>query len=260
VRALAAELAHRLSIGGLACTLLEVAVELTDGEQVVRRWHHEGPFAAALVAERLRFQLEVFLVGRHDDEGEVEGRGIERLRLEALEVGPDSGRSFELWGVPAHDEEQVGRTFARLQGIAGPEAVLRPVVVGARGPGERVRLVPFGEGLPAGEGLPGAPWPGGLPAPSPTLLADGPLTVLDAAGRPVAVDGRGEITAAPALVAEGGEASAVTAWGGPWPAEERWWEPARHRRRARVQLLLEDGRAFLCFVEQGSWQLEGRYD
>ena len=261
VRALAAELAHRLSVGGLACSLLEVAVELSDGGRVVRRWSHEGPFSAVLVAERLRFQLEVFLLGRGEgEEGAREGRGIEGLRLEALEVAADSGRAFELWGTPVHDEERVGRTFARLQGIAGPQAVLRAVLVGGRGPGERVRLVPFGEGLAVGESLAGAPWPGGLPPPSPALLDGRPLGVLDAAGRSVAVNGRGAVTAPPALLLEEGVGCAVVAWSGPWPADEHWWEAARHRRRARIQVLLEDGRALLLSLEQGAWQLEGQYD
>src|SRR5690606_40022967 len=122
-------------------------------------------------------------------------------------------------------------------------------------PAEQVALVPatavdLGEGREATTGAaPGLPpWPGALPAPSPAVLegpeeADGPaaLEVLDAAGRPVAVDGRGGISAPPARV--GG--SQVVAWAGPWPVEERWWDPARHRRRARLQVLTADGVARL---------------
>jgi protein ImuB len=50
------------------------------------------------------------------------------------------------------------------------------------------------------------------------------------------------------------------AWAGPWPADERWWDPANHRRRARFQLLTDDGAAHLAVVEAGRWWLEAVYD
>jgi protein ImuB len=52
----------------------------------------------------------------------------------------------------------------------------------------------------------------------------------------------------------------VVAWAGPWPADERWWDPATHRRRARFQLLTDDGAAHLAVVEAGRWWLEAVYD
>jgi hypothetical protein len=30
----------------------------------------------------------------------------------------------------------------------------------------------------------------------------------------------------------------VVAWAGPWPVEERWWDPRRARRAVRLQLLV----------------------
>jgi protein ImuB len=49
-------------------------------------------------------------------------------------------------------------------------------------------------------------------------------------------------------------------WSGPWPADERWWDPAAARRRARLQVLLDDGTAHLLVIEQGRWRLEATYD
>jgi protein ImuB len=89
------------------------------------------------------------------------------------------------------------------------------------------------------------------------------LEVLDVDGRVVGVDGRGAVSAPPASVVLADQASAsaeVVAWAGPWPAEERWWDPASHRRRARLQLQLHDGRALLVHVEGGRWWLEAVYD
>ena len=52
----------------------------------------------------------------------------------------------------------------------------------------------------------------------------------------------------------------VVAWAGPWLTDERWWDPATHLRRARLQLLLADGRAVLVCCEHGHWSIEGWYD
>jgi protein ImuB len=66
---------------------------------------------------------------------------------------------------------------------------------------------------------------------------------------PVGVSGRGEPTAAPARLRLDGDWRTVVAWAGPWPADEHWWD-ATGRRRARFQLLCEDGDALLASLEQ----------
>jgi protein ImuB len=85
--------------------------------------------------------------------------------------------------------------------------------------------------------------------------------VLDAAGRPVGVTGRGLVTAEPGQVAvAGAPPSPVVAWAGPWPVDERWWDPASARRRARLQVVLPGGEAHLLGLEGGRWEVEGTYD
>jgi protein ImuB len=108
-----------------------------------------------------------------------------------------------------------------------------------------------------------APWPGRVPAPSPALVPGEPVgvDVFDDAGAAVMVNGRGDISAAPASIRFAGGASiGVAAWAGPWPLDERWWDPAQHRRRARLQVALTDDRALLLHVEHGEWSVEGFYD
>jgi protein ImuB len=51
----------------------------------------------------------------------------------------------------------------------------------------------------------------------------------------------------------------VTGWAGPWPAEERWWDAAGARRRARLQVRCESGAAHLCLIQSGRWWLEASY-
>jgi protein ImuB len=85
--------------------------------------------------------------------------------------------------------------------------------------------------------------------------------VVDRHDRPVGVSGRGLATAAPARVRLGsGPDQAVAGWAGPWPVDERWWDPAHHRRRARFQVLTAEGTALLLSVESGQWWLEATYD
>jgi protein ImuB len=68
------------------------------------------------------------------------------------------------------------------------------------------------------------------------------------------------ISASPAAVAvAGGPALAVTGWAGPWPVEERWWDAGGHRK-ARLQVVLEDGAAHLLTRERGAWRVEATYE
>jgi protein ImuB len=42
--------------------------------------------------------------------------------------------------------------------------------------------------------------------------------------------------------------------------DERWWDPATARRRARIQVVLAGGEAHLLGLEGGRWELEATYD
>jgi len=106
------------------------------------------------------------------------------------------------------------------------------------------------------------PWPGQLPAPSPaTVLADAlPAEVFDAAGRTVRVDGRGSLSAVPESIAvQNRAAEPITAWAGPWPVDERWWDAEQHRRMARFQFTTERGAALLAVVEHQQWWITAIY-
>jgi protein ImuB len=61
------------------------------------------------------------------------------------------------------------------------------------------------------------------------------------------------------LSLQGGRWTDVEAWAGPWPAEEKWWDPRAAHRRARLQIALADGSAHLCVLEKGQWSLEATY-
>jgi protein ImuB len=124
-----------------------------------------------------------------------------------------------------------------------------------------------GSGVPAA-GLPaGGPWPGRLPSPAPSVLVEPPrpALLLDEFGRMVVVTERGTIPAAPASFGpDAGTATldGITAWAGPWPVDERWWDRTAARQLARMQLVDTVGRAYLvCFdLSAQQWLLEGVYD
>ncbi len=200
--------------------------------------------------------------------------GIVRLHLEPLEVRADDGVQLGLWGGRRQADEWARRGAARLAGLVGDEQVVVAEWRGGRHPSDVHRWVPASLSTrldPGGDGEASAPmvagvrppWPGALPMPSPATVHPEPLAVrlLDGSGRPVAVDGRGVISAPPvALARPTGERERITAWAGPWLVDERWWDPARHRRLARVQLLTADGSAHLAALERSQWWLTATYD
>jgi protein ImuB len=257
---LQAEVARR----GMVITTCLVRVETEHGERHERTWHHAQGFTAAALAERVRWQLEGWAESPAGPTG-----GIAALRLVPVEVVADEGRQLGFWGGDRWQAERAARVAARLTGLLGPEAVTVPEWRGGRGPAEGVVAVAAAavELLERAERVgphsTAGPWPGRLPPPSPARAPASlaPATVVDESGRSVVVSGRGAISAAPALVAVGsGMPQRVTAWAGPWPLEERWWDPSSRRRRARFQVVTEDGRAHLVVLAGGRWWVAATYD
>jgi protein ImuB len=151
--------------------------------------------------------------------------------------------------------------------MLGFDGVVQPAVVGGRGPAQRTQLLPWGEERDPSRRA-DEPWPGHLPSPAPSVVLDppAPIELLDAGGRAVVVGDRGALLRPPSrLGLRQGSRVEVTSWAGPWPADERWWDPASAVRVARMQLVDAAGRAYLVAGEMGAesqprWVLEGIYD
>jgi protein ImuB len=266
-RALAERLLSRLHGCALACTRVRVEAETEHGERLARSWRiPPGGLGPRLLAERVRWQLEAWVTGAGD--GDAVTAGLTLLRLVPEELVPAGGEQFGLWGGDRAAGERAARALLRVQTLLGPESVSTPVLRGGRTPAERVVWVPWGEGgegeerSRSGEGPP--PWPGAVPSPAPALVFDParPAELLDAAGRAVAVSGRGEPSAAPARLnspALAGGGGPVEAWAGPWLHDLRWWDPSARRRRALWQVVAA-GVACLVAVEEGRARLEAIYD
>jgi protein ImuB len=259
-----------LAAHGLACTCLELQVLSENGEETVRRWRHAGVLSTVDVLDRVRWQLEGWLSGKHRPTG-----GIMRLRLVPIEVVPTGAHQQALWGGAGEADERAHRALARVQTLLGHGSVLTPMLDSGRDPRQRSRLVPWGDDptpLPSAGGRPTTPapqqpWPGRLPAPAPSVLLDPPrpAQVLDEAGRPVVVTARGAVPHPPARFGLGSEQPvAIVSWAGPWPVDERWWQPGAARRVVRCQLVDVRGRAYLVSHNASgtspSWQVEAVYD
>ncbi|HEX6754734.1 MAG TPA: DNA polymerase Y family protein, partial [Mycobacteriales bacterium] len=263
-RSLAEQLADGLARRGLACTRVAIEAQTEHGEQLTRLWRHEGALTPAAIADRVRWQLDGWLTGRalaRDGPVDRPTAGIVLLRLVPDEVVRHAGLQLGLWGGVGDDDERAGRVLTRVQGMLGPDRVLTAVLGGGRGPGDPVRLVPWGdERVPD---RPGEPWPGRLPPPYPATVLPEPVPaeVLDRTGAPVGVTGRFAVTGHPArLTLPGRPPADVVAWTGPWPVDERWWDAATADRRARFQLVAADGSAWLVALAGGRWWLEAAYD
>jgi protein ImuB len=228
-------------------------------------------------------------VGRHDPDGPSTGDELpgERPRPELSFVGPVGSAPVRFLASvrrasPARSTEEAegdqpegilergpGKAAMPADGSPSAEAAAPGELAGGVEDGRAV--APVGDG-PSGKATGGRrvsrppvlpPWPGRLPKPAPALVLAQPLAavVVDAAGAPVGVSARLELTGEPAgLLIENGRPVEIAGWAGPWPVDERWWAPVEARRRARFQIGLADGRAFLLSLSDGHWAVEAIYD
>jgi protein ImuB len=242
---------------------------------------------AAAMAERVRWQLEGWLAGA----AAARPTGaVSRLALVPDEVIPARGRQLGFWGEETEASRRAARALARVQGLLGQEAVRKISLRGGRGPADQVISMAEGE-LHHGHALPlapphasqaggpvppapkagkaseagpeAAPWPGRIPEPSPAIVHPDPppAEVQDERGEPVAVSGRGLLSATPSrLRVAAGPWAPIAAWAGPWPVDERWWDPRAHQRLARLQVTTDAGTAYLLKLAGGQWWVEGVYD
>ncbi|MDI3314736.1 MAG: DNA polymerase Y family protein [Mycobacterium sp.] len=263
-RSLAATLHRTLLAAGVACTRLAIHAVTANGEELHRVWRCAEPLTEDATADRVRWQLDGWLHNR--TAANCPAAPVTLLRLQAVEVVSGGALQLPLWGGPGEDDRlRARRALVRVQGLLGQQAVQVPVLSGGRGPAERITLTPLGD-PPVPQADPRPPWPGQLPQPSPAVLLDDPVELLDAQGHPVRVTRRGMFSADPARLIAHGRVDRLRWWAGPWPVDERWWDPdgaaAPGGRIARAQVLLEGdpGTALLLCHRRHRWYLEGRYE
>jgi protein ImuB len=260
-RPLSDEFHRRLASQGSTTAVVTVELHTEHGEVSRRSWRYDA--SAAGLVDRVRWQLDGWL------SGPVAARptaGVSLVRLIPDEVVPAVGRQLGFWGEETAADQRAARVVARIEALLGPGTVAVPRQRGGRGPAEQVVRVPVAvaAAMVAGGDL-WRPWPGAVPPPAPARVHEPPMPVevLDCDGASVGVDGRHHVSADPAWVVApglGAGGAAVVAWAGPWPVDERWWDPTAHRRRARMQVRCATGPALLVACEGGRWWCEATYD
>jgi protein ImuB len=277
-RSLAAELHRSLQAAGVGCTRLAIQAVTANGEELNRVWRCAEPLTEDATADRVRWQLDGWLARRAGAQrpGESASRRDDRptapivvLRLHPVEVVSAGALQLPLWGSSGDDDRmRARRALVRVQGLLGLEAVQVPVLSGGRGPAERITFTALGD-EPVPRADPTQPWPGQLPEPSPVVLLDDPVEVFDAQGNPVRVTHRGVFSSDPVRLESPGHGGDLRWWTGPWPVDERWWDPERKPvgRTARAQVLVdthgdqrEAGRAMLLCYRERRWYVEGIYE
>ncbi|WP_460816135.1 DNA polymerase Y family protein [Nocardioides korecus] len=264
VRTTAERFVHQLTTRQLVATGVRVEAE-SDGVVCSSRvWMHPRHFGARDLVDRVHWQLQSAEVGgslrARKDSGGVRAP-VERIRFVPEVVEPAAAHGETLWGSASDD--LVERGVARVQGMIGFDAVVRPVLQGGRSPGARQALVPWGERAVDLRPL-DRPWPGRVPGPAPVrVFADPPQAeVVDRADQDVRVTDRGVVTGEPARFRVGGSRlpwQPVHAWAGPWPTDEAWWSGGAGLS-ARFQVVGADGRAWLLLRSPDGWSLEAAYD
>lgn len=260
-RQLALELHGKLQRRGAACSRVTIEAESEHGERFIRGWRHEGALSVAALTDRVRWQLDGWL---HAAPTVRPSGGLSVLLLRPENLLPDAGRQLGFWGGETEADQRAGRAVARLEALVGVDNVQVAEWKGGREADDMIQLLPASTIDLSDRQMTifdDRPWPGQIPAPSPVeLFSERPLRVHDEHDRPVIVSGRGDVSSTPTRVSRDGvHWRSVVSWAGPWLLDERWWDADRARRRARFQLVDDEGEAILAYVEGGRWWLAGTY-
>jgi protein ImuB len=256
VRASADYFVQKLVAAKLVCTTLRIEIETELGDYSERSWLHPRSFTAADVVDRVRWQLQ----GSAEVDSGLRS-GVSTVRIVPESVDAIGNHEVGLFG--AGPDERIHNGLARVQSMLGHDGVLTGVVSGGRTLADRAKTVPWGD-RPLLPRSPLLPWPGQLPKPLPATIfaAPHPVFVYGADGSDVVVDERGRFSIAPARFspASGKDLRQITAWAGPWPIAERWWDADAALSAFRFQVVDDLGVAWLLVLTGSSWTAEARYD
>ncbi len=271
---------------GVQCTRMHVAIESDHGELNQRIWHQPRGFTATGLLDRLRWQLSGWGAEAHSV---APTAGIVGVRFEPLEVRVAICTQEELWGGSRERDERAARAVTMALSVHPQVSAAVIEWTGGRSTATQfddvdARVVDLTDSVAArqrvneGRGV-ARQWSGALPRPVPATVFTSALKVqmLDQRHQPVFVTGRHELSAVPAFividvphdakvhVVKPGT-FAVATWAGPWPVEERWWDPVRRRRLARLQVVVDaahaggDDTVYLLCTEKREWSLVALYD
>lgn len=263
---------------GRQCLRILLACETDHAETNERIWVEPHGFSTPAVAQRLMWQMDGWLTAPEGhDAADIVSSGVVRVTVTPLECRAVVVDQPLLWGGHQENAERAARAVGLVMSSGATVSVTVPQWSGGRDASGEYERVPVDmvdlcdssaarARVHAGKGVP-REWRGALPVPSPSIVHPTPpvISVVDGHGEDIRVTGRHELSAAPARLVIGERRFAVLNHAGPWPVEERWWDPLRRRRLARVQVLVQEEhshteRVLLLGLENGQWSLLARYD
>lgn len=240
------------------CTSVRITMVDERGDKLVRTWTHPRYFTASDLVNRVGWQWQARPTSPDNDEWAA---GIVEVSFEA--ITPDDLADHEpgLWGY-APVNARVEHAIAQLQSRLGHRALTKAHTRAGHDWSDTESLVPWGEAAPP-DSTADASWPGAIPKPLPATVFTPalPVSLRDGDGEALSCDAS-SLSGQPAEMVLAGARHRVTAWAGPWPVVERWWDPERARHRYRLQLLDGEGVGWLVsrLGESGQWVVEARYD
>ena len=258
-RSLASDLHRSLESAGVGCTRLAIHAVTANGEELNRVWRCAEPLTEDATADRVRWQLDGWLNRRNPNDRPT--APITVLRLHPVEVVSAEALQLPLWG--GVGEEDRLRAVVRWFGfkVCSGRRPFRCRCSAEARACRAITLTPLGD-----EPVPRAdPWSavaGTTAEPSPTVLLDDPVEVLDGEGNPVRVTSRdcSPLTRCGLPLPAGGSVVLV---GGTMAGRRAVVGSDRKAgRTARAQVLLDGdpGQALLLCYRQRRWYLEGIYE
>lgn len=272
---LCADLVDSLGGSNLQCVRLRVTVSRVGGfggnAVSDRIWHEQHGFTVGAMLDRLRWQLSTPGERPGGEGGDDHGCAVSAVTFGAVGVQPLVAEHRQLWGGRHDHDARAARAVTMASALDGAATITVPEWSGGRDPATLYRFVDVGNvdlrdaescrrRVMQGRGS-ARDWSGSLPRPLPATVHGTPreTTLTDGTGAPVRVDGRHELSGDPATVMIDGVRHRVEAWAGPWPVEERWWDPPRRRRLVRMQVRV-GGTVHLLQLERSRWSIVARYD
>lgn len=269
------EAMQTISHHGQRCVRLLVECETDHAETSTRVWGEPRGFSAAAVTQRLMYQLDGWLVNE-ESTPDAPTSGIVRVRLVPLDCCAATAVQPLLWGGYEENIQRAIRAVTMACAVDSSVVATVPQWEGGRDIAQVYAQVPFAavnvadahdaeQRVTTGRGV-ARDWSGAVPVPSPACVFPQPhrAVVVDNDGLPVMVTGRHELSSEPVRIEVEGYSYRVESVAGPWPVEERWWDPRRRRRHVRLQMLVRNqrnaSRVLLLGLENSEWTVLARYD
>ncbi len=267
----AADLFGDLDAKGLYPLRMRVVFETETAESISRIWSSNVPISLQFLLSWSRWQIDAWTHPVSNSGREPPRSGVIYCDIEVLEVSSNPATQLDFDSVVVHPQERVLRSIERARAKLGKGSVTVARSSSGRSPREQFtvfdwQLELFDEPKTRSnsrEVVP--PWPGKLPDPAPSIVFDPmiPVEVRGRNGNEVVVAASGELSCTPELII-GAKVFAfpqrIVKVLGPWPMTERWWDPSRSRRLARIQVLSDQGVAMIVVIESSKWFLEAIYD